>query len=278
MRTTKLLMSMTLAAALLLPAAPALANHPVTVEGNCFGPGAGGTATGLQMSPVPPGSCGDFDGDGRIGVAEDADMDNNFGSINAAVTAVGNNGRITIVASGTFPESVRLVPTEGASIVLAAARGVDANIDAVVQGQAGNAERQQQPGIFIGGCAACRVAVRNLTIRNWDEGVLVRRYSRALLDDLRVEGNLDFGVRVVDRSRVTVTDSTIDATGYRKDSTGVNRPDYGIGLRLSRDAYASVYQTTISNNFAAGLSAKRGHTRLQHVQLFGNHPNLELYG
>jgi hypothetical protein len=84
-----------------LIATPALANHPVVVEGNCFGPGVGTTATGLQASPVPPGSCGDYDGDGRIGAAEDADMDNTYGTITAAITAVAANGRVTIVRSAS---------------------------------------------------------------------------------------------------------------------------------------------------------------------------------
>ena len=39
-----------------------LANHPVLVEGNCDSPVPGTTL-------VAPGTCGDFDGDGRIGTA-----------------------------------------------------------------------------------------------------------------------------------------------------------------------------------------------------------------
>ncbi len=84
----------------------ALANHPVLVEGNCFGDGA------AQRTTVTPGTCGDYDGDGRIGTAEDTDVpfDRVFGTINAANSAAGinNNGTITIVASGTFPEIVTI--------------------------------------------------------------------------------------------------------------------------------------------------------------------------
>lgn len=142
-----------LAAGTLVTAAPASANHPVQVEGNCFGPGSGMAATGLQTSPVPPNSCGDYDGDGNIGAAEDGDGDNNYGTISAALDAVGQNGRVTIVTSGAFPEVVRLNPVDGANVSLVAAPGVDANIDAVVQGNAGSGDRQNAPGIIIDGCA-----------------------------------------------------------------------------------------------------------------------------
>lgn len=278
MRATKLFMGAVLTAALAIPAVPVLANHPVTVEGNCFGPGAGTMATGLQTSPVPPGSCGDYDGDGRIGAAEDTDMDNNYGSINAALKAVAQNGRVTIVESGTFPEAVRLTPREGASVSLAAAPGVEANIDAVVQGQAGNADRQKLPGIVVHACGACRVAIKNLTVRNWNEAIRLRGHSRTLIDDVRMDGNLNFGLRAFDRSRVTVRDTTIDATGFRKDTTGVNKPAYGTGVRLGRDASASISDSTISNSFGAGIDANRRRLQLQEVQVYGNRPNYKLYG
>src|SRR6266508_1753897 len=44
----------------------ASANHPVFVEGNCDTPMPG-------VTEVSPGTCGDWDGDGRIGTAEDTD-------------------------------------------------------------------------------------------------------------------------------------------------------------------------------------------------------------
>ena len=60
----------------------AYANHPVFVEGNC--PSA--PSSGL----VTIGGCGDYDNDGRIGVAEDNDgVDRVFGTIAAALGAPG---------------------------------------------------------------------------------------------------------------------------------------------------------------------------------------------
>jgi len=63
---------------LLAAAGPAWANHPVLVEGNCPGPAA--------RTAVLPNTCGDYDGDGRIGTAEDLDApDRVFGTITGAL-------------------------------------------------------------------------------------------------------------------------------------------------------------------------------------------------
>src|SRR6185436_12182254 len=96
-------------AALLVGSNNAVANHPVLVEGNCDSPVPGTTL-------VSPGTCGDYDGDGRIGTAEDTDgADRIFGTINAAMgpgtgaaagTGANHNGLVKIVASGRFAESV----------------------------------------------------------------------------------------------------------------------------------------------------------------------------
>ncbi len=261
----------------MLGAAPALANHPVFVEGNCFGPGVGSTTTGLQRSPVPPGSCGDYDGDGRIGGAEDADMDNTYGTIGAAVAAVASNGRVTMVRSGTYPESVRLEPVEGASIVLDAAPGVDANIDAVVQGEAGGPERAEMTGIVVDGCRTCGVTIRNITVRNWLEGIRLRGRSQALLDHVRSKGNLDYGIRLRQNADAAVRNSTVVGNGYRKDAAGAGEAQPGIGNRVHDDASAVVTDSSVPGNRAAGIKAPRASLRLRRVQLFDNHPNLRLY-
>ena len=275
-RTTGTALVLVLLAATMLLASPASANHPVVVEGNCFGPGSGATATGLRKSPVEPGSCGDYDGDGLIGQAEDADMDNQFGTINAALTAVAHNGTVTIVADGTYPEAVRLAPREGASVTLAAAPGVDAIVDAVVQGDAGNADRATRYGVIASGCATCRVTVRNLTTRNFAKGIVVRGPTRALLDDVRVEGNLDHGVIALDSARLSIRDSVMSATGFRKDAAGPAVPNPGIGLRVAERALVYVADSGVTNNRAAGINARRTRIRIVRTQVFGNHPNFRL--
>ena len=71
------------------------------------------------MTSVPPGTCGDFDCDGRIDVAEDTDnaTDRIFGTINAALAGANGganqNGRVTIVTSGRFPEVVNITAANG---------------------------------------------------------------------------------------------------------------------------------------------------------------------
>src|SRR5687768_15454871 len=121
------------------------ANHPVFVEGNCDSPVPGTTL-------VAPGTCGDFDGDGRIGTAEDTDgADRIFGTIGtlsgalgpgtgaAAGTGANFNGTITIVASGRFAELIFIgqsgfFPGKGSAtpgnVIIQAAPGVNAEIDA----------------------------------------------------------------------------------------------------------------------------------------------------
>ncbi len=260
-------------------ASPALANHPVFVEGNCFGPGSGMTATGLMNSPVLNGTCGDYDGDGRIRMAEDLDGDNNFGTINAALAAVAQNGRVTIVANGTFPEVVVLKPTEGGNVSLEAARGVDANIDAVVQGEPGNEERATRPGIVIRGCDECRTIVRNVMVRNWRVGILVRRDAHAILDEVRVENNLDYGIHAVGRSRVTITDSDVSATGFRKGTAGVGEADPGRGVEFEDRSRGSIVDTTVSGSADAGISVlNRARLEIRNVHVFDNHPNFRFRG
>src|SRR5687768_6335528 len=120
---------------------PVSANHPVLVEGNCDSPVPGTTIVDL-------GNCGDFDGDGRIGTAEDTDgADRIFGTLRAALgpgtgaaagTGANNNGTITIVTSGRFAETLFIgqqgfFPGKGnpnpANVIIQGAPGVSAEID-----------------------------------------------------------------------------------------------------------------------------------------------------
>src|ERR687893_2103515 len=92
------------------------ANHPVLLEGNCDSPVPGTTI-------VEKGTCGDFDGDGRIGTAEDTDgADRIFGTLTAALgpgtgaaagTGANFNGHIIIVTSGRFAENIQIVNPGG---------------------------------------------------------------------------------------------------------------------------------------------------------------------
>lgn len=129
------------------------ANHPVLVEGEL-----------------------DFDGDGLVGLAEDADNDTDrvFGTINAALGAANGganqNGRVIIVTSGRFREIVFITAANG-NVTLEAAPGVEANIDAVVAGARasqfpGTTPTQSSPGIVVDAASNRSVIIRNIVSRN----------------------------------------------------------------------------------------------------------------
>lgn len=281
------LSALALAVGLLFLVSPSLlANHPVLVEGNCGAPG---------LTAVPPGTCGDFDGDGRIGTAEDIDeADRVFGTINAALgpgtfgttaTGANQNGTVTIVASGRFGEVVSITGANG-NVTLQAAPGVEANIDAVIQGDTtppGNAGRQAMPGIIVNSPADRYVIIRNITSRNWTSGIQVLGDSRVAIENCRMENNVNFGIEVADRARVVISRSEIHATGFRTGGAGnnfptVNAPAPGRGIEFKNLSSGVVAFTTVSGSFAAGISNttnQRTNVCIQSVSVFDNSPNLD---
>ncbi len=231
----------------------AFANHPVFVEGNCLGDGT------AARTLVPPGTCGDYDGDGRIGTAEDTDMpfDRVFGTINAANSATGinNNGTITIVASGIFPETITIL----GNVTLQAAPGVEANIDAVLQGEPGSTARQGQPGIIVNaGFFDHTIVLRNLTSKNWTSGIRVMRNSRVAIENCRLENNVNYGIEILDNARVTILDTEVRGTGFRISGVGGfpfnNAPNPGVGIEFSGSSNGTVFSTSVSQSFSTGIS------------------------
>lgn len=266
-------------AGVLLSSQFAFANHPVMVEGNCLNPPAG------NPGPVAPGTCADYDGDTRIGTAEDTDGDRVFGTITGALgggTGANQNGRVVIVTSGTFAEVVNITGANG-NVTLEAAPGVEANIDAVLQGDAGSGARQAAPGIIINSPADRIVVLRNLTVRNWTIGIDIRGDSRVVIDNVRVENNTNWGIRVQDNARVTIAKTSVNSTGFRvgggMDFPRANPPAPGVGIEFQGGSSGSISHTTIASNFAAGIKdSTRGHICLSHVQLLDNHPNRDGVG
>ncbi|HKS28922.1 MAG TPA: right-handed parallel beta-helix repeat-containing protein [Pyrinomonadaceae bacterium] len=257
------------------------ANHPVLVEGNCDSPVPGTTL-------VQFGTCGDYDGDGRIGTAEDTDgADRIFGTLRAALgpgtgaaagTGANFNGTITIVRSGRFAESLfigdqGIVPGEGSAaaghVTIEAAPGVVANINAVLQGDAaGNFDRQNTYGIRISYLANNRrVVLRNLLISNFDVGVLITNDSRVTMDNCRFENNLNFGIRVRDTSRLAVFDSKVYATGFRLGSGTASTPSFGHGIYFENSAAGEVAHSHGTGNFGAAL-ANAGSGLVTYYELF----------
>jgi hypothetical protein len=239
-------------------AARVSANHPVLVEGEQ-----------------------DFDGDGLTGAAEDTDnaTDRVFGTITAALGAanggVNQNGSVTIVTSGRFPETVTITAANG-NVNLEAAAGVEANIDAVLAGSAGNAARQAQPGIIVNAPSNRIVTIRNISSRNWTEGIVVMGDSRVIIDRCFTANNTTFGILVRDNARVTVANSTITGSGFRSGAGVNNAPNPGVGIGFAGGSSGTVAFTTVSGSFAAGISnetGKRTAVGILNVNAFDNSPN-----
>ena len=250
------------------------ANHPVFVEGNCLGDGA------AARTIVPPGTCGDYDGDGRIGTAEDNDapFDRVFGTINAANAMVGanNNGVITIVASGIFPEVINIT----GNVTLQGAPGVEAIIDAVLQGEPGSGGRQSSPGIVVNSTTNNAVILRNLTSRNWTTGIRIMGSSRVSIDNCRLENNINYGIEVLDSARVSISKTKVRATGYRISPAGGfpfnSAPNPGIGILFSGASTGSIYATSVSSSFSTGISdVSSGNVCAFQVNIFDNNSNLQ---
>jgi hypothetical protein len=261
--------------------APVQANHPVLVEGTCLGPGAS------QRTLVVPGTCGDYDGDGRIGTLEDTDEpDRVFGTIEAALgpgtgaaagTGANQNGSVTIVASGAYPEVVSITAANG-NVTLQAAPGVEANIDAAVQGVPGGAARQNAPGIIVNAPADRYVVIRNITSRNWTSGIQVLGDSHVAIEGVRLENNVNYGLEVRDDARVTVAGSEVHATGRRVSAPGdfprVAEPEPGVGIEYGGSSSGTVFSTTVSGSFAAGIADdSREQVCVEAVNVFDNDPD-----
>ncbi len=249
-------------AAMVVSAAPsALANHPVFVEGET-----------------------DFDGDKLVGMDEDTDSptDGVFGTIRAALAeangGVNQNGTVTIVTSGRFAEVVVITAANG-NVVLEAAPGVDADIDAVIGGNPDgrNGARQESPGIIVNSPANRIVVIRNIATRNWTQGIQVRGSSRVLLEGIRATNNRDFGVRVLGGAKVSIVNSSIVASGFRSGAAPVdNTPNPGIGVAFEEMSSGTVAFSTITSSFAAGISNQTGiavSVKLTGLNVLDNNPD-----
>ena len=235
----------------------AWANHPVLVEGNCDSPVPGTTI-------VDKGFCGDFDGDGRIGTAEDTDgADRIFGTINAALgpgtgaaagTGANQNGTIIIVTSGRFAERVEITARNG-HVILKAAPGVEATIDAVLQGDpaGGNTTRQNSGGIVISTDGARTVQLQNLTVRNYTVGILVGGPSQVAIINCRIENNLNYGILVLQNAEVRIDQSFVISTGYRVGAGVTTSANPGVGISFQDNSRGAVFRTLVSNTLGAGL-------------------------
>lgn len=260
-------------------------SHAVLVEGNCDSPVPGTTL-------VAPGTCGDFDGDGRIGTAEDTDgADRIFGTISAALgtgtgaaagTGLNFNGTITITTSGRFYEAANIISVNPGNVTIQAAPGVDAQLNAVFQGDpaGGNNTRLQGTGIVVSMPAASRVVLRNLTVRNFAFGIQALGSSQVTIDNCRVENSVFHGILVLDSSNVFITNSSVTATGYRSSGAVVCpsancNPAPGNGITFTASSSGSVFRTNVSGNFGAGLfnNSSLGAGAVRYYEVFAGQNN-----
>ncbi|MEW6732867.1 MAG: right-handed parallel beta-helix repeat-containing protein [Acidobacteriota bacterium] len=231
------------------------ANHPVLVEGDT-----------------------DFDGDGLLGIAENTDnsTDRIFGTITAALDmpngGANQNGRVTIVTSGRFPELVVITGANG-NVSLEGAPGVDANIDAVLAGATGNPERQAQPGIVVNAPSTRVITIRNIMSRNWTDGIQVTGSSRVIIDNCRLEQNVNFGIRVMGTARVAISNCQVNGSGFRVAPGVDGTPSPGIGIRFEGQSSGTVAFSTVNGSVAAGISNTTGNSRavgILNVNVFDN--------
>ncbi|HBB89345.1 MAG TPA: hypothetical protein DC047_17205 [Blastocatellia bacterium] len=293
-------------AALLVGSNKVAANHPVLVEGNCDSPVPGTTL-------VPAGTCGDFDGDGRIGTAEDTDgADRIFGTLNAAIgpgtgaaagTGANHNGSILIVASGRYSENPSTLAAGGmlyigqntggpaapgatspGNVTIEAAPGVEADLDAVLQGDpaGANTARQNTAGIFIqynpGNNSV--VTLRNLTIRNFYEGIVATAGSRVNIDNCRIENNLSNNIHVVGPASVVINRTYSTAAGNRIGGPS-STPSVGHGLFVETTAQVRIVDSLFTQNRACGIANGGGvaaAVQLYKVSSFFNGPGSDICG
>jgi parallel beta-helix repeat protein len=226
----------------------------------------------------------DFDGDGMLGSTEDTDnaTDRVYGTLGAALNpgngAINQNGRVTIVTSGRFPESVTITAANG-NVVLEAVPGVDANIDAVLSGSPDSITRQALPGIIVNAAANRIVTLRNLVSRNWTDGIQINGASRVNIDRCRVEQNINFGIRILGSAKVVISNSQINGNGFRQAMPPANNtPTPGVGIRFESQSSGTISNSSINSNMAAGISNMTGNSSavlLSGINIFDNNPNFE---
>ena len=240
--------------------AAVFANHPVLVEGES-----------------------DFDGDGLIGVDEDNDNDTDqvFGTIAAALgsanRAANQNGHVIVVTSGRFNEVVSITAANG-DVTLQGAPGVEAEIEAVRAGDSNSASRQGAPGIVVDAPANRYVIIRNISSRNWTDGIRILGDSRVLIDNCRIEHNVNNNILATDLSVVAITNSQVIGAGRRQGANLDNTPNPGNGITFNAFSSGTIVNTVVTGSAGAGISNNTVPTsavRVTNSTVFDNNPNLD---
>jgi hypothetical protein len=214
----------------------------------------------------------DFDGDGLIGMAEDTDgRDFVFGTITAALGAdnggLAQNGKATIVTSGRFVESITIT----GQVFLQGAPGVEADIEGFVPPANGPLDRRARPGIVVNTSGSTLpnpvVTLKNLSIRNWTDGIRVMGGSKVNVVDCAIENNLGAPGSAVTSDGITVSEgSAVAVIG-----TIITR-NRDAGLRFASGTSGVVKGSTITFNGGVGIQ-RDGNVLFDAVTLLGNNPD-----
>jgi hypothetical protein len=157
-------------------------------------------------------------------------------------------------------------------VTLEASPGVTASIEAFIvaadrriaefpTAQANPFALQSAPGIVINSPDDRFVILRNISVVNWTDGIRINGNSHVLLDNVRVEHNINNGVLVSDNADVAIVNSHIAATGFRLNPmTGnfpaVNAPNTGDGVVFQGRSRGIIFQSALVGNFGEGLDRR----------------------
>ncbi|MCP9495717.1 MAG: right-handed parallel beta-helix repeat-containing protein [Pyrinomonadaceae bacterium MAG19_C2-C3] len=225
------------------------AQTSLLVEGNCGDPAATSTA---------PGTCGDYDGDGRIGGAENNDGDKVFGSIYEAANVVNfdpNGGIVSVVTSGNFTGQINISGRRG-TVTLQAAPGVQAIVDNSLLLPGSDTNLEFPLGVSIGSSSERYVVLRNLTFRYCSfSAISVFGDARAAIEGCHLENNDDVGISVSGNARVTISHTKVFASNNGQ--SAVNAAT-GAGILFSNNSSGSIFQTTVSGTRGVGIANRTG--------------------
>jgi hypothetical protein len=117
-------------------------------------------------------------------------------------------------------------------------------------------------------------------IRNFANGITTHSDSRVVIDNCRLEGNLNYGIRAIGNSRVVISNTHIDGTG-RRTGIGSSVANPGTAVLVQDLARAVIEFSTISHSVASGIDNTTGNIGsvvLFKVGTYFNNPNINNNG
>jgi hypothetical protein len=164
------------------------------------------------------------------------------------------------------------------TVVVQAAPGVEATLDAILQGDpaGGNATRETQVGVVVNTGANSRVILRNLRIRNFVEGIRALGNSNVTVENCRLENNHSYGIRMLGNSRLAAIGTSVIGTGFRVSGSGGTCPSPSCtpfpahAISFEDSTAGTVVQSHISGNFGSSLvnTSSLGTNAVRYYELF----------